>query len=233
MFDEILLEKLAAGYDEEDLELLMEEAAMEAEKSAHDLDADDIEKLAEYLGEDEVAALLAEVEAEKTASEYYEMGQVMAQGFNDELEKGAGAGAVLRALDPRRGWRAAKSLGRKMKAGYESGRSLSSGGASKLKKMVDSGRLSGSRLERAKAMLRSGKQGIGYGASGAAKVLKSKKMLAGRAALGLGSGAAMAGGAGYAAHKGLQAAYGKEKKSSDEEVYNAIALLDAHGLLDE
>lgn len=90
MFEDILLEKLAEGYDDDTLELLIKEAQREAEskkEASFDISEDDALALADYLGEDEVDSILQDVEAEKTAAAYYELGQVMARGFQEELEK--------------------------------------------------------------------------------------------------------------------------------------------------
>jgi hypothetical protein len=53
-----------------------------------------LEKLAEQFTAEELEEILGEAQhesaAEKTASDYYELGQIMAVGFQDELEKQAG-----------------------------------------------------------------------------------------------------------------------------------------------
>ena len=79
-----------------------------------DLTDEEAYALAEYLGAEKVAELQAQVEQEseyeKLAEAQYELGQVMAHGFLDELEKQAGylSGAADMAEEAaRRGGRAA------------------------------------------------------------------------------------------------------------------------------
>lgn len=138
--DEVLLVKLAEHFTEEELEDIVGEAGSE---------------------------LLEEESVEKTASEYYELGQIMAIGFQDQLEKEA----MPKALEAVRG------AGKALAGGYSKARKggLLRGGKGKLEsaKAALKG-LSGSQrktLGGAAAVGGLGAAGAGYAAS---KMMKKK-----------------------------------------------------------
>jgi hypothetical protein len=213
MFEEILLEKLASHFDEEDLELLAKEAA--EEEAAGELSDEDAAILAEYLGGEETAALVEEVEAEKTAAAYYEMGQVMAQGFQDELSKEAAplmlpAGRSIAA----KGSQFASDISRLL-AKLKAGGSTAVGAVKKS-------------LGEAAQTVR-GVAGGAHKMEGAGPEVLRKRLERVRSAAKTTVGVGGVGGAGYVAGRYK----GKEKKSSDAQVYQALAVLAEAGLLEE
>lgn len=268
MFEEILLEKLASHFDDEDLERLAMEAALEAEKTAGDkLSDNDAAALAEYLGEDEMSSLINEVEAEKTAAAYYEMGEVMAQGFHDALvklsseeekeeeekeegkkekkkdekeemkeeEKKASDSDIYRALAVLTD---AGLFGKQAVSMEAVGRLAKMKGKGYLKALKD---LPGSVKEWAAKSLEAARAGrvpkalqtaeqrlaLGRGAAEAAKAGRKARQSA--YALRGPAGVLAAGGAGVAAGRASK----QEKKSSNAEVYQALAVLAEAGLLED
>lgn len=206
MSDMRLLEKLAAELGEDTLEQLLEEAEMEN---------------------------VAEEEAEKVASEYYNLGQIMAIGFQDEMEKEA-AGRLERArrLVTRAGG-SLRRVGRGLSSRYQAALHAVGSPGSAIQHVVDPVRGAMTRsVERlgpqrqhfsALEKIRAAGKAVG-GTTGSE--LKSL----GRAAKGVGIGAASVGAlaapgavAGYAAGR-------REKKSYDQGVYDALEYL---GLLED
>jgi hypothetical protein len=163
----------------------------EADMAYEDLTDEDANALAEYLGSEKVAELQAQVEYEKLAQAQYELGQIMAQGFSDELEKQAERGPLGNAL-----------------------------GALKMK-----ARQTAALPAMAKLVARKGTESA-HGAR-ALKQLKKGLVLPGAAAAGLGAGAAALGAKKmYDSRKGES-----EKKSSDAEIYQALAVLAENDLI--
>jgi hypothetical protein len=193
--DEVLLEKLASQFSAEELENIIGEAVEELDDDA---------------------------EVEKTASQYYELGQVMALGFQDqleELEKEAGLAASASAAKrlvttaPARIGKVFRKMKERATGAIEKlpgHRTVKGGFAASAEDKIQPG---GSLWEKLKA-----------GGSAAADLTARDKRQLRMAAKGVGiggTGVALTGGAGYAAMK---------KRSYDEGVYDALECL---GLLDE
>lgn len=148
--NEALLEKLAEQFTDEELQNIVEEAGVEVEAE--------------------------EVETEKTASEYYELGQIMAVGFQDQLEKEAMVGKLKGAVEAVRG------AGKALVGGYQ--KAKAPGIAARLTGAKAKGRLGAAQAAlkgltgaQRKALGAAGAAGaVGLGAAGlGAKAMMKKK----------------------------------------------------------
>jgi hypothetical protein len=184
--------------------------------------------LAEYLGPEKVAAVIQaaedelalEKEAQAEADYHYRLGEIMAQGFQDALDKTAAEHeAVVQEIledDSLEEHEKEAMLGAAFRATKALGQNVPAMG---------------------KALGRAGSKALGGDLSGAAKGVGRLGPLAGRIGHGLAlpaAGAAGLAGGGYMA--GRSRGKGKEikiKVSGDAEIYRAMAVLSEAGLLED
>lgn len=206
--EDAVLEKLASQFTDEELEALVNEAKAEAEidKLASEFTEDELEDLIKE-AQDELASESEYDEQEKLATAYYELGQIMARGFNDEIEKQA---AKKTLLDKARSL--AGRVGSKLKLHRLSpGARAAQAKAQQVKKYMKSGR-KGTVGEMGKELLQKRRQE-------ASKAIRKAQEVGGAATLG--AGALGTSGA---------ASYAMDKKSYDQGVYDTLAEL---GLLED